>query len=227
MAATLTAQTRDGRGKNAARALRRTGRIPAVVYGHGEETRALSVDAHELEKLLTAISVENTIVDLTVGDGAPTPALIREVQHHPFKPFILHVDLYQIHAGETLTLQIPIRLSGNPFGVREKGGVLDQVLYDVEVECLPRNIPEAIEIDVTNLDIGDSLRVRDINIADVEILLDDDLPICSVTAPTKSIEEEEAEAEIEAAEGIEDLLEPELVGDEDAEADDTPATEQG
>ena len=223
MPATLTARPRSERGKNAARALRRSGRIPAVSYGHGEETRSLTVDALELEKLLASISVENTLIELQVEGGDTSRALIREVQQHPFKLVVLHVDFYQVHAGERLTLQIPIRLVGTPVGVEDQGGVLDQVIYELDIECLPVNIPAVAELDVSGLDIGDSLRIHDIRLPDVEILNDEDLTVCSVTAPTVVEEPEEPETEL----GIGEIEEPELIGDRAEDAEDVDVTEQG
>lgn len=219
----LSAQPREQRGKNAARALRRSGRVPAVVYGHGEDTRALSIDTLELSKLLGSISVENTLVELQVEGAEPARALIREVQQHPFKPIILHVDLYQVHAGETLRLEIPIRIVGDPVGVRVDSGVLDQVIHDLQVECLPRDIPEYFEIDVAELGIGDSIRVHDIQRPNVRILNDGDQPIVSVVHPTVAALPEPAETE----EGVGGEVEPELIRDRDEDADDVPAEEQG
>ncbi len=219
----LSAQPREQRGKNAARALRRSGRVPAVVYGHGEDTRALSIDTLELSKLLGSISVENTLVELQVEGAEPARALIREVQQHPFKPIILHVDLYQVHAGETLRLEIPIRIVGDPVGVRVDSGVLDQVIHDLQVECLPRDIPEYFEIDVAELGIGDSIRVHDIQRPNVRILNDADQPIVSVVHPTVAALPEPVETE----EGVGGEVEPELIRDRDEDADDVPAEEQG
>jgi len=211
MEATLTAQVRTERGKGAARTMRREGRVPAVVYGHGEETRELALDTRETERLLSSISVENTLIQLTVGSEEPVRTLIREVQWHPFKPILLHVDLYQIRRGERIHLEIPVRLNGNPIGVRDEGGVLQHVRHDLEVACLPRAIPERIEVDVSQLSIGDSVHVRDIEIEGVEFLADPDLTICTVVAPTR-IEEPEPE------EG-EELAEPTVVGAEEEEAE--------
>ncbi|HEU0012194.1 MAG TPA: 50S ribosomal protein L25 [Longimicrobium sp.] len=191
----LAASTRGDGGKGVARKLRGTGRIPAVLYGHGEGSRALSVDGHELEKLMGRISVENTIVRLDIEGEGPQDVLIREVQMHPYKPEVLHVDFFHLHAGETIHLRIPVRLAGTPVGVREDGGVLDHVMYDLEVECLPGNIPDAIEVDVSGLEIGQSARIGDLSVDNVKILHDPDLPIASVVAPTRApVEGEEPEA---------------------------------
>jgi large subunit ribosomal protein L25 len=192
MAATLTAEAREGAGKGVARKLRHSGRIPAVLYGHGDATRQLAVSAHDLEKLLGRISVENTVVSLSTPDGA-IDVLIREVQHHPFKPEVYHVDFLQLHGDETLTLQIPVRVVGIPRGVEMDSGVLDQQVHDLTVVCLPRNIPEGIEVDVSGLGVGDSIRVSDLSLPDgVHTLTDPEQPIASVHGP-RVREAEEAE----------------------------------
>lgn len=207
--ASLRATPREGQGKGVARKLRGTGRIPAVLYGRGETPRPLSVDGHELTLLVGSISVENTVVKLEIEGEAPQDVLLREVQMHPYKPEVLHVDFFHLHAGETLHLRIPVRLLGTPYGVHTEGGVLDQVMYDLEVECLPRNIPDVLEVDVSELKVGESLRVSDVSIPDARILADGELPIASVVAPRVSAEETE-EAEEAGAE-------PELVRTRPAE----------
>jgi large subunit ribosomal protein L25 len=222
MAATLSVSPRQERGKNAARALRRTGRVPAVMYGHGDATHALSVDALELERLLTSISVENTLIDVRIEGGDTSRALIRQVQWHPYKPIVLHVDFYQIHAGERLKLDVPVRLLGTPIGVRDEGGVLQQVLHELHIECLPRHIPEAAEVNVDNLSIGDVVYVREVSLPDVTILNAEDLVICSVIGPTVvALPEEPVEEE-----GVGDV-EPELIRRRDEEGEGLPTQEQG
>lgn len=222
MAAKLNAQLRTDTGKSAVRAIRRAGRVPAVVYGHGDETRPLTVDALELEKLVSSISVENTLIDLVIdGAGKPTSALIREVQYHPVRPQILHVDLYQVHAGEKIHLEIPIRIHGTPVGVREDGGILQEVLREIHVECLPRDIPEGVDVDIAELRIGETIHVSDVSIPNVRILNDPDLVICTVTTPTVEELPEPAETE----EGVGEV-EPELIRDRDDDAKET-AAEQG
>jgi large subunit ribosomal protein L25 len=177
--ATLRATRRDGGGKGVARKLRGTGKVPAVLYGHGDRTQPISVDAHELDLLLHHVNPENTIIGLEI-DGQRTDALIREIQKHPYRPEFLHVDFLQVHGDETLKLDVPVRLTGTPAGVRDQGGVLDQVIYDLHVECLPGNIPEAAEVDISGLNIGESVRVGDIQIPNVTILMDAELPVASV-----------------------------------------------
>jgi len=184
MAATLNATARTGSGKGGARKLRASGKVPAVVYGHGDKNVPLALDRHELELLLHAISVENTVISLVTDGGTGKDVLIRDVQMHPYRPEVLHVDFIQLHAGEVIRMKIPVRLSGNPAGVRDEGAVLDQVIYDLEVECLPGNIPEAFEVDVSNLGVGESVRVHDVSLPNVRILADGELPIASVVPPT-------------------------------------------
>lgn len=186
MAATLNARVRDGRGKGVARKLRAAGEVPANLYGHGDQNRSLALNALELEKLLHTISVENTVVTLSLGEGGNADVLIREVQMHPFKPEVVHIDFIQLHAGEPIRLQVPVRLTGTPVGVHTGGGMLDQGLHDLEISCLPRDIPEAFELDVSHLDIGDSVRVRDVSLPGVTVLNDEELSIASVLAPTVS-----------------------------------------
>ena len=202
--ATISARTREGTGKGAARTSRREGRIPGILYGHGEESVSLSVDANELQKLVHSISIENTIVDLDIGKGEPYKVLIREVQRHPFRDEFIHIDFFHVAMDEKIQVEIPIVLIGTPTGVKNKGGVMDHQLRELEVFCLPGNIPEKVEIDVTNLDIGDSIHVSDIQLPDVEVLTDLDRSVVAVLAPTV-IEVEEAAAE-------EAILEPEVIG---------------
>jgi large subunit ribosomal protein L25 len=210
--ATLKAALRSETGKGAVRRLRREGRIPAVVYGRGEETRPLSLDAHDFEMLTKHHSLDTTIVELAIEGagrkGGKLRTLIAEVQSHPFKPQVLHVDFQQIHAGERVTVQVPIRLLGTAAGVRA-GGVLQHVLHDIELECAVEEIPEAIEVDVSGLEIGDGVHVSELAVPEnVEVLIDPERTVCTVAAPTVLEVEEPEEEEAE---------EPELVGAEEAE----------
>lgn len=202
--ATISAQTREGRGKGAARTSRREGRIPGVLYGHGEESVPLSVDAGELQKLVHTISVENTILDLDLGDGEPYKVLIRELQRHPFRDEFVHIDFFHVAMDEKIQVEVPIVLLGTPTGVKNKGGILDHQLRELEVFCLPGSIPEKVEIDVSDLDIGDSIHVNEIQLPDVEVLTELDRAVVAVLAPTVVEEVEEEEAE--------EAIEPEVIG---------------
>jgi len=200
----LSATLREETGKGAARQARFQKKVPAVIYGHGRPTQTLMVDALALEKALTGIEPESTLIELSV-DGKTSRTLIREIQRHPLRPDIIHVDFYEIRGGEKITLKVPVHLVGAPDGVRNAGGVLDQVTREVEIEVLPENIPDRVELDVTALKIGDSLHVRDLSIANAVILTGADLTIATVVPPRA---EEVAAPPPEAAT---EVAEPELI----------------
>jgi large subunit ribosomal protein L25 len=204
--AQLSASARDNGGKGVARKLRSEGRVPAIVYGHGREPQPLSINTRELERLLDRIAAESTVIDLDI-DGKAARTLIREIQRHPFKRQILHVDFQELVAGEKITVRLPIVLMGVPDGVRMDGGVLDQTMRELEVEVDPSNIPNHVELDVTSLTIGSSVHVRDIPLPEgVEVLEDEDASVCVVSAPRAAVEEAAPqEAETEAA------AEPEVI----------------
>lgn len=180
--AQLSAESRTVHGTGEMRRLRRAGRTPAVIYGHGREPEPLSVNSFELGRLLEHIAPASTIVDLSVG-GTVHKTLIREVQRHPLRPGIVHVDFYEVRAGEKITLEVPVHLVGIPDGVRNQGGTLDQVLRMIEIEVLPTEIPEKVELDVTALTIGKSLPVSALTIPNARILTDTSLTVCTVVAP--------------------------------------------
>lgn len=210
--AKLKAQPRRERGKSAMRKLRAAGRVPAVVYGHDEETRALTVDAHELALLFARVHWENTLIEVDIeGESAPVRTLVREVQAHAFKPLVLHVDFQQIHAGEVVHVEVPVRLLGTAPGTRT-GGILMQTVTDLEIRCTPDRIPEFIDVDISGLDIGDSIHLGDITLPEgVTAEIDAERTLCTVTPPTvvaTTAEEDEAAAA---------ALEPEIAGAEAAE----------
>lgn len=213
--ANLTATPRQEKGKSATRKMRATGRIPAVVYGHGEDTRMVSVDAHELDLLFKRVHWENTLIEVSIeGERKPVRTLVREVQSHAYRPEILHVDFQQIHAGEMLHVEVPIRLHGTAPGVKA-GGVMMQTVSDLPIRCTPDNIPEFIDIDITHLGIGDSVHLSDITLPQgVEAEIDADRTICSVTPPSVAPAAEGEEAEEEPS------GEPEVIGREDEEEGD-------
>ena len=214
--ATLTADSRVDSGKGIARTLRRTGKVPGVIYGRGRDSEALVMDAELLKRLIGKIS-SSTPIQVTVDGREPVTALMREVQRNPIRPEdILHIDLYEIHAGEEIHVSVPIHLEGIPEGVRNFGGVLDQSLRELEIKVLPRHIPEYVEVEVTALEIGQGLYVRDVQVPNAEILADPNQVICSVIAPR--IEEEIVTEEVTD----EEAAEPEVIGqakDDDEETD--------
>src|SRR5437773_7099039 len=200
----LAASPRTTTGKGAARQARFRGKVPAVIYGHGRETQSLEVDAKALEKALTGVEPASTSIELAVA-GTKTRTLIREIQRHPIRPDIIHVDFYEIHAEEKVKLKVPVQLGGNPDGVRNAGGVLDQVTREVEIEVMPENIPDRVELDVTALKIGDSLHVRELNIPNATILTLADLTIATVVPPRAE------EVTAPAPEATTEVAEPELI----------------
>ncbi|HEX5387993.1 MAG TPA: 50S ribosomal protein L25 [Gemmatimonadales bacterium] len=203
---TLTVNTRAETGKGAARALRRAGKVPGVIYGHGRDPEAVTVDTAALGRMLVGVNAATAIVDVTVDDRAPVKALIREIQRDPLRGSdILHLDLYEVHADEQIELSVPIELTGIPDGVRNFGGILDHSLRDLDIRVLPGDIPEHVTLDVTALAIGHSLFVRDIKVEKAEILNDPDTPVCTVVAPRA---EEAPAAPVEAAAVT---TEPELI----------------
>jgi len=211
----ITATPRAAAGKGAARQTRFAGKVPAVIYGHGRPTQPLTLDAKALEMALAGIEPASTLFEVTV-DGKKTRALIREIQRHPVRPDVIHVDFYEIHADEKVKLKVPVHLVGTPDGVRNGGGVLDQVMREVEIEVLPEHIPERVELDVSALLIGHSVHVSNLSIPNATILVAGELPLATVGPPRA--EEELAPAPEAAAE----VAEPELIRkpreDEEGEA---------
>jgi large subunit ribosomal protein L25 len=205
----FNATARDQVGKGAARTLRGKGLIPAVIYGHGRDPQPLSLNARDLDKLLGHIQAESTVIEVSVG-GTTAKTLIREIQRHPIKRQILHVDFQALVAGEKVTVSIPISLEGIPEGVRLGGGVLDQTLRELEIEVDPSSIPDHVEFDVTNMVIGDSVHVSDLKLPEgVEVLDDPETSVAVLAAPRAVIEETAATEPVEGAEGV---TEPEVIG---------------
>jgi large subunit ribosomal protein L25 len=186
--AQLSATPRSSSGKGAARKTRSAGQVPGVIYGHAREPQHLAINTRDLEKLLDRISYENTVVELAV-EGKTARTLIREVQRHPFKKQILHIDFQELVAGELVEVNVPIVLVGTPEGVRTGGGVMDQVLRDLEIECDPSAMPNHIDVDVSNLAIGHSIHVRDLKLPEgIKVLTDEDATICVVAIPRAVVE---------------------------------------
>jgi large subunit ribosomal protein L25 len=186
--AQLNATTRADTGKGVARKLRQSGRIPGIIYGHAREPQPLSINTRDFEKLLEHISAESTVIELSI-DGRPSRTLIREIQRHPFRREFLHVDFQELVAGETVVVYIPLVVVGIAIGVRQEGGVLDQTLRELEIEVDPVNMPDHINVDVTNVNIGESIHVRDLTLPPgITALTDPDAAIVVVAAPRAVIE---------------------------------------
>jgi large subunit ribosomal protein L25 len=203
----LAARRRDETGKGPARRLRAAGQVPAVLYGKDQEAVSLTLDSQEALHLFHSISVENTIVNVRIDDDKEQlETLVREIQMHPFRSDLVHVDFYCIERGIELEVDIPANYIGTPLGVRD-GGSLEVILHEFRVKCLPSKIPETIEVDVSALDIGDSIHASEISTEEgVELLTDPGQTVCLVSAPRA-----EEELEPEGEEGFE--------GEEDAEGE--------
>jgi len=163
---TIVAEPRAERGKNEARRLRVRGRIPAVVYGAGKDATALSVDPKEIDRVLYSSTGHNTIFDLQIKGLENTPAMIVDWQHDPVKDNLLHIDVARIDLKKKLTVRVPVHTVGEPAGVKLQGGLMEVVTREIEIECLPDNIPERYTVDVTALMIGESVRASDVAIDD-------------------------------------------------------------
>jgi large subunit ribosomal protein L25 len=182
----LKAEKRTVLGRNAVKKIKKEGLVPGVIYGSQTEPMALQVEGRALTNVLAHASSEHVLVELEIADGSQSAsrlALIQEVQHHPLKRQLLHVDFHAVSATEKITSEVPIEAIGDPLGVRTFGGLLEYSLRSLEVECFPQELPDIIRLDVTNLNIGESLHVRDIPLpSGVEALTDADLTVVSVVA---------------------------------------------
>ncbi len=197
--ATLSATLRSESGKGAARALRRAGSVPAVIYGHKRQPMSLAVPTRELERLLERVSAETTVVELSI-DGKVSRTLIREIQKHPFKKQLVHIDFLELVAGEMITVNVPLVLVGVSVGVRSFGGILDQTMRELAVTVDPSSIPNHIDVDVSELGVGDSIHVRDLKLpAGITVLDDPDASVVVVAAPKVNATDAAADAAAAAA----------------------------
>lgn len=215
MEATLEAVTRQTFGKNETRRLRRDGRLPAVVYGGAGKNGSgtpISLDPKQLMQIIKSESGINTIIGLTIDDGKATQVLVKEYQLDPIGNHLLHVDFYRVAMDQVIRVSVPVTLKGEAVGVKQEGGLLDFVNREVEVECLPVDIPEHLEVDVSELAIGQGVRLREL-IEGVKWtpVTSPDALLVHVVAPKAEVEEEpEVVAEGEAgAEG--EAAEPEVI----------------
>ena len=219
----LRARVRKSIGNGPARALRRDGKIPAVLYGPKTEPILLSVEVRDIEQVLKSGSVGQLLLNLIIQNGQETnrPAMIKELQSHPVSGQFLHIDFYEIDLSRKIRVGVPVVVTGKSVGV-ELGGLLQIVRRELEVLCLPTQIPESIEVDVSNLEIGDSIHVDEIQLeGDVEIPSDVNFTVITVLAPKLEAEpeEEEEELEEEAAEAEGEEAEAEKEAPEATEAE--------
>ena len=203
----VQAKVRDGRGKNDARRTRRDGMVPITVYGGGAETVAAVAPLRDLAAILRSEAGRNTIFTIEVEGFGESEVMFHDRQIDPVKGRLIHADLTRLVKGQKIEVTVPLHLVGEPIGVKEKQGVLEQIIREIEIRCEPREIPDTLEVDVSNLDVHDVLHASDIPVSDaVEILSDPELVIATV-----GIVREEVEA-APAAEG-EEPVEPEVIGE--------------
>jgi len=187
-AANLNAAIRTETGKGAARKIRQAGDFPAVIYGHGREPQSLRLNARETDRLLQRISTGATVIELNI-DGKVARTLIREVQRHPFKRTIVHIDFQELVAGETVSVRCPIVYIGTPEGVRLEGGILDQVMHELLIEADPSSIPNHIDVDVSGLKLGKSMHVSDLVLpAGIKVLDEPGATVCVVAVSKAGVE---------------------------------------
>jgi large subunit ribosomal protein L25 len=217
----VVATPREGRfNKNAARRVRVTGKIPAVVYGAGQDSIAVTVDPKVIIKILHSDSGHNTIFDLDVTGTTVVKAMIVDWQHEPIKGALLHIDLKRIAMDKAMRVSVPIQLIGVPVGVKAQGGILEHVLREVEIECLPTDIPSHLDVDVSALEINGSIHVSDLpHSGSIKFLDDEGLTVAHVTAIREEVPEPEA---VDAAAAA---AEPEVAKKGKGDADAAPAAD--
>jgi large subunit ribosomal protein L25 len=213
----VVATPRSGKfNKNAARRVRVSGQIPAVVYGAGHDSVAVAVDPKVITRILHSDSGHNTIFDLDISGSGTVKAMIVDWQHEPIKGALLHIDLKRIAMDKAMRVSVPVQLVGVPTGVKNQGGILEQVIREVEIECLPNDIPSHLDVDVTGLEMNQSIHISDLpHSGSIKFLDDEGLTVAHVTAIKETAAEVEAAAAAEAA-----PAEPEVAkkGKTDAEA---------
>ena len=214
----IEAEVREETGKGISRRLRRAGKVPGVVYGKSRSPQPLIVNPDDLKSKLNS----NAIIDLTIVGDEETEetVMIKDYQKDVIKGNIIHVDFQHISMDETITITVPIKITGSALGVQE-GGVLQQLIREIEIETLPADIPDEFELDISELEMGDSLQVSDLEISgEIEVKTSLDEVIVTIVAPSEEIEEE-VEEELE-----DEFIEPEVIGEEDEEAEEAEAEDE-
>jgi large subunit ribosomal protein L25 len=204
----VPAESRSETGKNVNRRLRSRGLIPGVVYGTGKDTVAIAVSPREIGAILKSASGENTLFDLDLG-GTRRKVILKEFQREPLRGHLLHADFYEVALDKLLEVKVHVELAGTPVGVKLQGGLVDFVTRELELECLPADIPEKIVVDISHLELGKHLRVSEVNLGDkVKVLTDADLVIAHVVLPRAEVVAETAAVEVAPEAGA---AEPEVI----------------
>lgn len=214
----LAAEIRKVGGSSAARRIRRAGYVPAVIYGDGKPGVTIQIKRHDFEQTLRGHMSEHMLIDLVVGEEQPRKVLLKEVQNDPMTGKAVHVDFHEISMTKKLHVEVPIHLVGEPIGVSQQGGVLEHVLRTVEVSCLPTDIPEYLEVDVSGLTVGHSVTVADLKVdkSRITVITAPDLAVAAVLAP--KTEEEVAPTAVEAAPAEPEVIREKKEGKEGEEA---------
>ena len=216
----LKARQRTDTGKQVAKSLRRDGALPAVVYGSGESSTPLTLDYREFEGFLRKTRGESVVINLEIEGMEDKKALLRDIQRDYLKNQLLHADFQQIRMSDRITTEVSLVMIGEPIGVTRDGGVLDQSLRVVEISCVASEIPEHLEVDISELSMGDTIHISDLSFENVEIVTDGEVAVVSVLTPmAEEPEEEEVDLEQE---------EPEIIGQarEDGEEEDETEDDQ-
>ncbi len=191
---TLSAIKREKTGKETAKKLRRQGLVPAIIYGHHFDPLPIAVKFSELESILHKYKGETLLFNLEINNGqtSKVQAILKEYQIHPVTDKIIHLDFLAIKEGETITLDIPLEFVGRPVGLT-RGGVLEILMHELTIECLPANIPDKIQVDISNLDVGDVLHVKDVQVPEgVKVVDDPEETVVTIVAEEAGAAEEEA-----------------------------------
>ena len=208
----LIVKKRNNQGTSSSRRMRSDGLLPGIIYGSDKESNIVEMNLNQVEKILKNHSSDSVLIEVDLEDEGPVRVLLKEVQYHPVTSSILHVDLQRVVAGKPIQVDVAIELNGEPEGVKS-GGIIDHKIHSLSVECLPKDMIESIPVDISNLEIGDSLNVSDIIVTSkIKILSDENLQIISINAP-KVIDSSDEETE----EADEASTEPEVITEKNEE----------
>ena len=208
----LIVKKRNNQGTSSSRRMRSDGLLPGIIYGSDKESSIVEMNLNQVEKILKNHSSDSVLIEVDLEDEGSVRVLLKEVQYHPVTSSILHVDLQRVVAGKPIQVDVAIELNGEPEGVKS-GGIIDHKIHSLSVECLPKDMIESIPVDITNLEIGDSLTVSDIIVTSkIKILSDENLQVISINAP-KVIDSSDEETE----EADEVSTEPEVITEKNEE----------
>jgi large subunit ribosomal protein L25 len=220
----LDARPRKAQGKGGARKLRAAGHIPAVLYGPGEQPQPLEITTPDFMKIYHGGHGENVLIDLNIGSGEPRKVLFREVQRDPVSEEILHVDFYHVSLTKPIRVHVPVHLEGLPIGVKDSGGVLQHIMREVEIECLPTEIPDHFTVNVSELKIHDAVHVTDLPTGKFTLIGDLDRTVASVVPPVVIKEAVPGEAAVVEGEAP---TEPERIGEKKEEGEEGEEAKEG